>query len=99
MSETKKVSSLSLKTQPVSVRYVADVRVLEIEFENGISYRYPVSRLNFNRWDGNAYVPLTPAPTDADLQAVELWPSGEIIEFETISQSFQVSQLIGEIFG
>ncbi len=74
-----------------------EVRSLEIEFENGSSYRYPVDQLDFSRWNGNAHVPLEPRPTDADLEAVALWPSGEIVEFENIDQGFEVTQLISEL--
>lgn len=97
MVGTKTTVNRSLKLKPVAVRFVADVRSLEIEFENGISYRYPVDRLDFSRWDGNAHVPLEPRPTDADLENVVLWPSGEVIEFEDISQGFEVAQLVREI--
>ena len=97
MAGIETASRPSLKLKPTSVQYIADMRSLEIKFENVISYCYPVDLLNFSRWDGNAYVPLTPAPTDADLEVVVLWPGGEIIEFETISQGFEVSQLVGEM--
>ncbi len=88
---------LSLKLKPVAARYLSAVRSLEIEFENGSSYRYPVDRLDFSRWNGTAYVPLAPKPTDADLETVVLWPNGEIVEFENIDQGFEVAQLISEI--
>lgn len=97
MVGAKTVSNHALKVKAVAVRFVADVRSLEIKFENGISYRYPVDRLDFSRWDGEAYVPLDPRPSDADLENVELWPSGEVIEFEDISQGFEVAQLVREI--
>ena len=105
MAGSKTATKLSLKLKPIAARYLADVRLssgeaspsLEIEFENGSSYRYPVDRLDFNRWDGNAYIPLEPRPTDADLEAVALWPNGEIVEFENIDQGFEVAQLISEL--
>ena len=97
MVGSKTAVRLSLKLKPTAVRYLAEVRSLEIEFENGSSYRYPVDQLNFSRWDGNAYISLEPRPTDADLETVVLWPNGEIVEFETIDQGFEVAQLISEL--
>lgn len=97
MAGSKTATRLSLKLRPIAARYVMDIRSLEIEFENGISYRYPVDRLEFSRWNGTAYVPLEPRPTDADLETVVLWPNGEIVEFESIDQGFEVAQLISEI--
>lgn len=97
MAGSKAATKLSLKLKPVAARYIAGVRSLEIDFENGSSYRYPVDRLDFSRWNGTAYVPLEPKPTDADLETVVLWPSGEIVEFENIDQGFEVAQLIGEL--
>lgn len=96
MVETK-TSIRSLRLRPIAARYVASVRSLEIEFENGSSYRYPVDKLDFSRWNGTTYVPLEPKPTDTDLEAVVLWPNGEIVEFEDIDQGFEVAQLISEL--
>ncbi len=97
MAKSNTAIRLSLKLKPVAARYLAAVRSLEIEFENGSSYRYPVDRLDFSRWNGTAYLPLDPKPTDADLETVVLWPNGEIVEFENIGQGFEVAQLISEI--
>jgi len=94
---SKTAPRLSLKLKPIAARYLPDVRSLEIEFENGSSYRYPVDRLDFSRWDGNAYIPLEPTPTDVELEAVVLWPNGEIVEFENSDQGFEVAQLISEL--
>lgn len=97
MAGSNIATRISLKLKPVAVRYIASVRSLEIEFENGSSYRYPVDRLSFNRWNGTTYVPLNPRPTDASLKNVVLWPNGEIVEFEDINQGFEVAQLLSEI--
>ena len=99
MAGSKTVIRKSLKLKPIAARYLASARALEIEFENGSSYRYPVDRLDFSRWDGNTYIPLEPRPTDTDLEAVSLWPNGEIVEFESINQGFEVAQLISELIG
>ncbi len=99
MAGSKTATKLSLKLKPIAARYLVEVRSLEIEFENGSSYRYPVDRLDFSRWNGTTYVPLEPKPTDADLEAVVLWPNGEIVEFENIAQGFEVAQLISELIG
>ncbi|MGC1307267.1 MAG: hypothetical protein WA885_08565 [Phormidesmis sp.] len=69
---------------------------LEIVFSTGMRSLWPISSLQFaKRIDGvltNLY------PSEEDLAEVEVWPSGEIIEFPRIDQAFQVSALMrGEV--
>lgn len=69
---------------------------LEIVFSTGMRSLWPISSLQFaKRIDGvltNFY------PSEEELSEVEVWPSGEIIEFPSIEQAFQVSALMrGEV--
>lgn len=71
-------------------------RQLEIVFSTGMRSQWPISSLQFaKRVDGtlvNFY------PSEEDLAEVEVWPSGEIVEFPKIDQAFQVAALMrGEV--
>lgn len=69
---------------------------LEIVFSTGMRSLWPVSSLQFaKRIDG---VLTNLRPNEEELSEVEVWPSGEIIEFPRIDQAFQVSALMrGEV--
>jgi hypothetical protein len=69
---------------------------LEIVFSTGMRSLWPLRSLQFaKRIDGvltNFY------PSEADLSEVEVWPSGEIVEFSRIDQAFKVAALMrGEV--
>ena len=69
---------------------------LEIVFSTGMRSQWPLRSLQFaKRTDGE----LTDFyPSDEELAEVEVWPSGEIIEFPKIDQAFQVAALMrGEV--
>ncbi|PZO43077.1 MAG: hypothetical protein DCF15_22675 [Phormidesmis priestleyi] len=69
---------------------------LEIVFSTGMKSLWPISSLQFaKRIDG---VLTNLCPHAEDLSEVEVWPSGEVIEFPRIDQAFQVSALMrGEV--
>jgi hypothetical protein len=69
---------------------------LEIVFSTGMRSLWPLSSLQFsNRIDG---ILTDFYPSEEDLSEVEVWPSGEIVEFPRIDQAFQVSALTrGEV--
>lgn len=69
---------------------------LEIVFSTGMRSQWPLKSLQFaKRVDGSL---VTFYPADEDLVEVEVWPSGEIIEFPRIDQAFQVAALMrGEV--
>ena len=69
---------------------------LEIVFSTGMRSLWPISSLQFaKRIDG---VLTNFHPTKEELLEVEVWPSGEVIEFPRIDQAFQVSALMrGEV--
>ena len=69
---------------------------LEIVFSTGMRSQWPIRSLQFaKRVDGvleNFY------PNKQELADVEVWPSGEVIEFPLVNQAFQVSALMrGEV--
>ncbi|MBE9061938.1 hypothetical protein [cf. Phormidesmis sp. LEGE 11477] len=69
---------------------------LEVVFSTGMRSLWPISSLQFaKRINGvltNFY------PSEEELVEVEVWPSGEVIEFPRVDQAFQVSALMrGEV--
>lgn len=69
---------------------------LEIVFSTGMRGQWPLSTLQFSkRIDG---VLQNIRPSDEELTEVEIWPSGEIIEFPRVEQAFKVPSLMrGEV--
>ncbi|MGB7248890.1 MAG: hypothetical protein WBC73_08120 [Phormidesmis sp.] len=69
---------------------------LEIIFSTGMRSQWPLSSLQFaRRIDGRL---LNFHPSQEELTEVEVWPSGEVIEFLRIGQAFQVSAFMrGEV--
>jgi hypothetical protein len=69
---------------------------LEIVFSTGMRSFWPVSSLQFAKRIDGALINLR--PSEEELAEVEVWPSGEIIEFPRLEQAFQVSALMrGEV--
>ncbi|MEM8505481.1 MAG: hypothetical protein AAF716_20300 [Cyanobacteria bacterium P01_D01_bin.1] len=69
---------------------------LEIAFSTGMQSQWPISSLQFaKRVDGEL---VNLRPTEEELTEVEIWPSGEVIEFSQVEQAFQVAALMrGEV--
>lgn len=69
---------------------------LEVLFSTGMRSQWPLTSLQFaKRIDGEL---LNIQPTKEKLSEVEIWPSGEVIEFPRVEQAFQVSALMrGEV--
>ncbi len=69
---------------------------LEVLFSTGMRSQWPLSSLQFAKLiDGEL---LNLQPTEEELSEVEVWPSGEVIEFPRVEQAFQVSALMrGEV--
>ncbi len=69
---------------------------LEIVFSTGMRSLWPISSLQFaKRIDGKL---INLCPSEEELTEVEVWPSGEIVEFPKLDQAFQVSALMrGEV--
>jgi hypothetical protein len=89
------MSSLLEKTvTATSARFIAESRQLEIAFNNGAEYRWPVDSLEMLVFKQGEWTSLTPRPTDDQLRKVEIWPGGEIVEFCEISQGFEIAELV-----
>lgn len=75
-------------------RFIAETRQLEIIFNNGAEYRWPVDALEMLVFRDGEWSNLHPRPDDEQLKEVEIWPGGEIVEFSQISQGFEISELV-----
>lgn len=69
---------------------------LEVIFSTGMRSQWPLSSLQFaKRINGQLKNFL---PSEEVLSEVEIWPSGEIVEFPRVDQAFQVVALMrGEV--
>lgn len=79
--------------EPVKARYLAESRALEIEFNIGSVYRWPVDSLQMRNYTESRWID-APRPTDEQLINVEIWPHGEVVEFTDIEQCFEIAQLM-----
>ncbi len=69
---------------------------LEIVFSTGMRSQWPLRSLQFAKRTNGELTDFY--PSDEELAEVEVWPSGEIIEFPKIDQAFQVAALMrGEV--
>lgn len=69
---------------------------LEVVFSTGMRSQWPLSSLQFAKRVDGALVNFF--PSEEELAEVEVWPSGEIVEFSQIDQAFQVAALMrGEV--
>lgn len=69
---------------------------LEVLFSTGMRSQWPLSSLQFAKRINGELRDLQ--PTEEELSEVEVWPSGEVIEFSRVEQAFQVSALMrGEV--
>ena len=79
--------------EPVAARYLAASRSLEIEFNVGATYRWPVDSLEMRSYTSQGWINV-PRPTDEQLANVEIWPHKEVVEFVDIEQCFEIAQLM-----
>lgn len=69
---------------------------LEVLFSTGMRGQWPLSSLQFAKRINSELQNLQ--PTEEELADVEIWPSGEVVEFPRVEQAFQVSALMrGEV--
>ncbi|MGB3788995.1 MAG: hypothetical protein WA949_13370 [Phormidesmis sp.] len=69
---------------------------LEIVFSTGMRSLWPVSSLQFAKRTNGTLINFY--PSEEELAEVEVWPSGEVVEFPKVDQAFQVSALMrGEV--
>lgn len=78
----------------VQARFIAETRQLEIVFNNGAEYRWPVDALEMLVFRDGEWSSLSPRPSDDQLKDVEIWPDGEIVEFSQISQGYEIAELV-----
>lgn len=78
----------------IQARFIAQTRQLEIVFNNGAEYRWPVDSLEMLVFREGEWLNMHPRPADDLLREVEIWPGGEIVEFSQISQGFEISELV-----
>lgn len=92
-SVTKTISNIELGVEPISAKYLSQSRELEIIFNTGARYLWPVDSLQMIEKTSNGWETI-PKPTDAQLSKVRLWPHKEVVEFSNIEQCFEISSLI-----
>ncbi|MEL6602763.1 MAG: hypothetical protein AAFP20_05990 [Cyanobacteria bacterium J06614_10] len=79
--------------KPVLGRFIAETRELEIEFNTGSKYRWPVDRLEMKERTEHGWQ-LISQPDSQQLANVEIWNNGEVVEFVDIEQCFSISGLM-----
>ena len=83
----------AIDIEPVAARYLVESRSLEIEFNIGSVYRWPVDSLQMRNYTPEGWVEAA-RPTDEQLVNVQIWPHGEVVEFVDIEQCFEIDQLV-----
>lgn len=78
---------------PVKGRFIPDSRELEIEFNTGSRYRWPIDALEMKAKIGEEWQPI-PRPENRQLTNVEIWNNGEVVEFTDLEQCFSIPGLI-----
>jgi len=85
---------------PVSATYLSSSRELEITFNTGAKYRWPVDALEMleRSEDGQRWAQI-PKPTNEQLSNVRIWNNKEILEFTDIEQHFSIPGLMSGQLG
>lgn len=78
---------------PVESRFILDSRELEIAFNTGSRYRWPVDALEMKERTDNGWQQI-PRPDNQRLVNVEIWENGEVVEFTDIEQCFSIPGLM-----
>ena len=86
-------TNIQVGVLPIEARFIPDSRELEIEFNNGSKYRWLVDALEMKQRTNQGWQ-LVPKPTDQQLDNVEIWNNGEVIEFTDIEQCFSIPGLM-----
>ena len=79
--------------EPIEARYLAESRELEIVFNTGACYRWPVDSLQMQEKTDDGWRDVL-GLTNEQLSSVRLWPHKEVVEFSNIEQCFEVSALM-----
>lgn len=88
-------AALGIETgvEPLAVRYLAQSRELEVTFNTGARYHWPVDSLQMQERTVKGWQDI-PRPTDEQLANVRLWPHKEVVEFTDIEQCFEIAALM-----
>jgi hypothetical protein len=89
----KRDDFIAVGVEAVAARYLPESRELEITFNTGAVYRWPVEALQMLERTANGWLDLA-RPSDEQLSNVRLWPHKEVVEFVSIEQCFEVAALI-----
>ncbi|MGB3788051.1 MAG: hypothetical protein WA949_08575 [Phormidesmis sp.] len=63
--------------KPIEGRFIADSRELEIEFNTGSKYRWPVDALEMKERTSQGWRPIQ-RPENHQLVNIEIWNNGEV---------------------
>ena len=92
------VPGMAPKIEPIAAEFLPESRELEIRFNTNMRCRWPVDSLQFTRSVDGHLSDINPRPTDEQLAEIVLWPNGEVVEFVSIEQGFEVAALMrGEL--
>lgn len=78
---------------PIAGKFIPDSRELEIVFNTGSKYRWPVDALEMKERTNNGWQRI-PRPENQQLANVEIWNNGEVVEFTGIEQCFSIPGLM-----
>ncbi|MEM8506008.1 MAG: hypothetical protein AAF716_23025 [Cyanobacteria bacterium P01_D01_bin.1] len=84
---------IQMGVKPVKGRFIPDSRELEIEFNTGSKYRWPVDALEMKERTSQGWQ-LIQKPENYQLVNIEIWNNGEVVEFTDIEQCFSISGLM-----
>ena len=90
---TQAIHSIKKGVEPLEACYIAQSRELEVRFNTGALYRWPVDSLQMQEKTASGWKNISP-PTDEQLVNVRLWPHKEVVEFADIEQCFEISALM-----
>ena len=92
------IPRMAPRIEPVAARFLPESRELEIKFNTDMRCRWPVDSLQFIRSIDGCLSDINPRPSDEQLAEVVLWPNGEVVEFVSVEQGFEVAALMrGEL--
>lgn len=77
----------------ISARYLVQSRELEITFNTGARYHWPIDSLQMQEKTADGWQDI-PKPSDEQLANVRLWPHKEVVEFSNIEQCFEIAALM-----
>ncbi|MEL7053155.1 MAG: hypothetical protein AAGM45_15420 [Cyanobacteria bacterium J06588_5] len=87
------IADIQSGVKPVDGRFIADSRELEITFNTGSKYRWPVDALEMKEQTSEGWQ-LIPRPENQQLESIEIWNNGEVVEFVDIEQCFSIPGLM-----